>query len=78
MTDIFDRVLITYDPTQATQNGLWDVYNWADTATGTSYPDDMIWDSSPGDGLKLNSEEFRLISIDINLDTLECKFVGRE
>lgn len=76
--DIFDRVLITYDPTQATPNGLWDVYNWADSVTGAGLPDDMTWDSSPGDGLKLNAEEFRLISIDINLDTLECKFVGRE
>jgi len=76
--DIFDRVLITYDPTLPTQNGVWDVYNWEDSTTAAQHDDAMIWDSSPGDGLKLNSEEFRLISIDMNLDTLECKFIGRE
>ncbi len=76
--DVFDRVLITYNPTQPSQNALWDVYNWADSTGATAMDDELIWDSSPGDALKLLSEEFKLISIDISLDNLECKFVGRE
>jgi hypothetical protein len=76
--DIFDRVLITYDPTPPTENGIWDVYKWADSTGAAAFDDEMIWDSSPGDGLKLNADEFRLISIDVNLDSLECKYIGRE
>jgi hypothetical protein len=76
--DIFDRVLVTYDPVQPSENALWDLYNWADSATGSSTPDDLIWDASPGDALKMYQKEFKLISIDVNLDTSECKFIGRE
>lgn len=76
--DIFDRVLVTYDPVQPTENGLWDLYNWADSATGASTDDDLIWDSSPGDALKMYQKEFKLISIEMNLDSAECKFIGRE
>lgn len=76
--DVFDRVLITYDPTQPTPNGLWDIYNWADSTGGASMDDDMVWDSSPGDALKLLAEEFKLISVEMNLDNLECKYIARE
>lgn len=76
--DIFDRVQITYDPVQATENGLWDVYNWADSTGATAFDDELIWDYSAGDAIRLNGAEFKLISIEINLDNLECKFVGRE
>lgn len=76
--DIFDRVLITYDPVQPTQNGLWDLYNWEDSATAAQSDSAMIWDASPGDSLHLHEDEFKLISIDMNLDTLECKYIGRQ
>lgn len=74
--DVFDSVLITYDATPVTNNSLWDVYNWGDT-TAAIDPADLIWDDSQGDSLRLNDTEFKLISIDINLDTGECKFIGR-
>jgi hypothetical protein len=75
--DVFDRVLITYDQSPVTNNSLWDVYNWADTTTVIE-PTDLLWDDSPGDSIKLYEKEFKLIAIDINLDTCECKFLGRE
>lgn len=76
--DIFDRVLITYDPSQPTENSLWDLYNWADTTGAAVMSDELTWDASPGDALKLLDDEFRIISVDMNLDSLECKFIGRE
>ena len=73
--DIFDRVLVTYDPSPILGNSLWDLYNWADSVSAA---DDMIWDDSGGEALKLYQKEFKLISIDINLDSSECKFIGRD
>jgi len=75
--DVFDRVLITYDQSPITNNSLWDVYNWGDTTTAAE-PYDLIWDDSAGDSIKLLDEEFKIISIDLNLDSLECKFIGRK
>lgn len=74
--ELLDHVLITYDSSQPTPNALWDGYNWADDVVSTM--DDLIWDSSIGDALKLLNDDFRLISIELNLDTGESKFVGRE
>ena len=76
--EVLDRVLISYDESGITENSLWDVYNWADSATGASTMDDLIWDDSDGDSIKLLDEEFKLIAIDLNLDSFECKFVGRK
>jgi hypothetical protein len=75
--DVLDRVLISYDQSPISPQSLWDVYNWGgSTATADSF--DLIFDDSVGDAIKLQDTEFRLISIDINLDSCECKFVGRE
>ena len=74
--DIFDVVTLTYDESPIEGNSLWDAYNWGgSTATADSM--DLIWDDSGGNALKLINEEFKLIAIDVNLDTCECKFVGR-
>lgn len=75
--DILDRVQITYDPVPASPNSLWDLYNWGEDTT-TAGTNDLIFDAGGGDAIRLNGAEFRLISIDINLDTCECKFIGRE
>lgn len=75
--EIFDSINITYDQSPVSGNSLWDVYNWGDT-TAAIEAQDLLWDASPTDSIKLLNEEFRLISIDINLDTCETKFTGRE
>ncbi len=74
--DLLDRILVTYDTTPPSQNGLWDLYNWSDAATIGA--DELVWDDSGGDAIKLSAKEFRLISIEVNLDSGESKFVGRE
>lgn len=73
--NLLDVVQISHDSTEPTANSLWDLYDWADN---TDRPMDLYFDGSGGDALKLTSREFRLISIEINLDSGECKFVGRE
>ncbi len=75
--DVFDSVLLTYDQTPVTNDSLWDVYNWQDTGTANE-PSGLFWDDSAGDAIKLQDTEFKLISIDLNLDTCECKFIGRQ
>lgn len=75
--DVLDRVLITYDATPVVGHSLWEVYNWGG-ATATADDTDLIWDASSGDAIKLQDEEFKLISININLDTCECSFTGRK
>lgn len=76
--DVFDRVNITYDQTPIVGNSLWDVYNWGGDTIGSVDIGDLIWDASGGDAIKLQNEEFKLIAVDINLDSCECKFIGRK
>ena len=75
--DLLDRVDITYDPTRPTANSLWDAYDWGDDLVPIGETE-LVWDSSGGDAIKLINKEFRLVSIEINLDTGESKFIGRE
>lgn len=71
--DIFDHVNLTYNTnTPADPNSLWDQNNWGPDA------DELIWDDDDGAGIDINSKEFKLLSIDINFDSLECKFKARE
>jgi hypothetical protein len=74
--EVFDRVLISYDQSQITNNSLWDVYSWGDTTVAID-PDDLLWDDSPGSSIKLQYDEFQIISVQINLDSLECTYIGR-
>lgn len=75
--DLLNRVDITYDPTKPTANSLWDAYDWGNDLVPIGETE-LIWDGSVGDALKLLNKEFRLVSIDLNLDTGESKFIGRE
>lgn len=75
--DLLQRVEITYDPTANSPQSLWDLYNWGDDLVPIQ-DEELLWDSSAGDALKMNARQFKLISIDVGLDTGECKFIGRE
>lgn len=74
--DLLDRISIYYDPSEVNTRNLWDQNNWADDATSTSL--DLIFDASSGDAIKLSGEEFKFLSIEIDLDNLECKYLARE
>lgn len=74
--DLLDRVSIYYDPSEVNNRNLWDQNNWAADDTSTSL--DLIFDASSGDAIKLNGEEFKFLSIEIDLDNLECKYLARE
>lgn len=74
--DPLDRISLYYDPAELNTNSLWDQKNWADDATSTS--DDLIFDAAGGDPIILEGDEFKFLSIEIDLDNLECKYLARE
>jgi hypothetical protein len=75
--DLLDRISVTYDATDlVTGRSLWDLNDWA------SNPSDivtsLIWDDSRGDGIILNSTNFKILSINHNLDNFESTFICKE
>lgn len=72
--DVLDRVTISYASGDApnTEN-LWDIANWS-PATDT----ELFWDEISGDPIGLDGVEFKLFSVEMDLDRLECKFTARE
>jgi hypothetical protein len=67
--NLLDRVSVTYDATDFTTiNEYWDLGDW----------DTLTWDSSRGDAIVLQNQAFKVLSININLDNLECRFVCRQ
>ena len=70
---ILNKVAITYDTTPINPGSSWDLNNWASATSN-----ELTWDISEGDAIRLNAEEFKLLSIDINLDKLDTKFIARE
>lgn len=71
--EVLDKVLVTYDSTPRQTNSLWDIRDWFNDSDN-----DLYWDSARGDAIRLVDEEFVVISTEINLDSLECKFQVRE
>lgn len=77
--DLLDQITVNYDISRySSPQSLWDVGNWADTAGGASTDYDLVWDPYDGVGIYLNNKEYTLISIEMNLDTMECRYIGRE
>lgn len=74
--DLFDVFGIYYDPNEFSQDNLWDQNNWA-PATGSG-DDDLVWDKSAGDAIVLSGEQFRFLSLEIDLDNFSNRFVARE
>lgn len=74
--NLFDRIAVTYDATDfVTSRSLWDVNDWAADDTSTSQ--DLIWDGSRGDGIVLSAVEFKILSINMDLDNLETNFIAK-
>lgn len=72
--EIQDKIKISYDSTEAQASSLWDFNNWADDPAG----DDLYWDDSKGDAIRMDNEEYRILRIDLNLDRLETQFYCRK
>lgn len=76
--DLLDQVQISYDISRfVSPYNLWDIGNWGDTGS-TAEVDDLVFDPRDGDSIYLNREEFNLISIEMNIDNFECRFLARE
>lgn len=77
--DLLDQITVSYDVSRFVSNyNLWDIGEWADTAGAAASAQDLEFDPRDGDSIYLSAEEFNLISIEMNLDNLECKFIARE
>lgn len=74
--DLFDRIAIYYDPSEVRPNTFWDQNDWANDTTSTSL--DLIFDASSGDAINLQGEEFKFLSMEIDLDNFSNRFVARE
>lgn len=67
---LLDRVAITYDSTAIADIGtFWDLNDW-DT--------ELLWDGGAGTPIVLDADAFQLLSIDLNLETFESKFIARK
>jgi hypothetical protein len=71
--NILDKIDVTYDSTQPNPDSHWDINNWA-----TASSNELVWDLSKGDAIKLVGKEFKLLSIDIDLDNFQNRFTARE
>lgn len=74
--DILDSVTISYDPSPAAASSLWDLNDWAEDTTNAAA--DLVWDQISGNALVLDAASYKLLSIEMNLDSLENNFVARE
>lgn len=70
--EVLDPVTLSYDSNEADPTTRWDLNNWATVGTATAQ--DLIW--AKGNSMSFYSDVFKLTSIDMNLDTLECRFVA--
>lgn len=68
--NLLDRVQISYDASDfSSRSSYWDTNDW-DT--------ELTWDGTRGDAIILNSQAFKVLSININLDNLETRFVCKQ
>jgi hypothetical protein len=72
--ELLDRVKVSYETTEKATQSRWDVSDWAADDTSTST--DLVWAVSSGDAIRFVDKEFKLVSIDIDLENFETKFTG--
>jgi hypothetical protein len=76
--NLMDRISVTYDATDFVSNrSLWDQNDWAATPSSNT-SEDLIWDAGRGDAIILQSVNFKILSIDMDLDRMESTFIGRQ
>jgi len=71
--EVLDRVQVSFD-----SGGLagtrWDVQDWAEA--GTDDAADLLWEVLGGDAIRLAAQDFKILSIELDLDKLETKITG--
>ena len=72
--ELLDRVQVSYESTERSLNSRWDVNDWAADSANTTT--DLYWASPIGDEIRFSAKEFKLVSIELNLDNFESRFVG--
>lgn len=75
--NVLESCTITYDSSEINTESLWDIRTWADTSGAAETGNELVWDASGGDAIKLSGDEFRIQSISIDLDKLQCTFSAR-
>jgi hypothetical protein len=75
--DVLDQVKLTYISGEFQYGSLWDINNWCGSTIAAGNLD-LFWSDVDGDAVDLQGAEFKLLSYNINLDTLETTFVARE
>lgn len=67
--NVLEEVEVNYDSSEVSGDTLWNQNDWNTQLT---------WDAAQGDAISLLNAKFKLFSIAIDLDKLECEFLGRE
>lgn len=68
--DILDKIEVSYDASdQTSKSSLWDLNDWTTQ---------LEWDATRGDAIVLDEQEFKVLSVDINLDTLSTRFIAKQ
>ncbi len=66
--NVLDKITVSYDPTPFESSSVWDLNDW-DTQ--------LTWSSGAGDAVVLNNASFKVLSVEVDLDALETRIVGK-
>lgn len=76
--NINDRLTITYDSNPINASSFWDLNDWADTAGASETGQELIWDPFLASSINLLEDEYKPLSIAVDLDRLETKIIAKE
>lgn len=72
---LYDNISVSHDSSSYVGNRYyWDINNWAEDTTISS--NELYWDPEAGDAILLDSITFAIISVNVDLDNLQSRFVG--
>lgn len=72
--EVLDRIQVSYDSGDQDVNSRWDLADWA--ADVVNVESDLVWSIVGGDAIRLIGQDFKILSVEINLDKLETKISG--
>lgn len=72
--EVLDRVRLSYDTGDTDIDSRWDLNDWAENATSTA--SDLIWSLVSGDAIHLVNQDFKTLSVELDLDKMETKITG--
>lgn len=72
--EVLDRVRLSYDSGDQDPRSRWDSANWA--APAVDAEEDLIWAKVGGDAIRLVNSDFKILSVELDLEKLETKISG--